>query len=1319
MTDQRIFSYLSILKFFYENPFEQEFSGVSKKDALYLVQSHLRDLSARYPEDHEFKDLKNISLLSNIDFATKIGKDFRFAFDNFNKTLERAIRALDDEQQLIDSQAKQGRPTPARLPPNIPPNISALVEEYERNVLQTVSRHPSPRGQWFSGVSNRHLLRRAWEDEVALQDKDGNAISKKDALSRLLETARFAEIKKQQEENLISKKELLLENAESAFERAFAETGAAAVISPKDIKNLFIDILEKDSEEEQEVWQGQVLSVFSGMGITPKILSKEERDKKIKSAYQKKVQEQIYQRLSGGAPPTPDEQLKKQRETTAQTQAADLAREIVDNLNTKALIFASLRKHLNNIYAISDIDQKREILGGLLFGRVLAEANSACAEIQDVRKNRLIEEATFDAVGELLSARYVDRLTPEFVRSTIEKHLQKKVGKKIKLPDGSFPEIKLDQEADFASEIIEITSDAVPQSIEQALDQTAGQYGGKYKIPIPGLIFLDQLARTSIVANNALYESLKKAQNLREGWDLFKKSDYIKDHLQRNIIYFKELLDKETDPQKKERLQQNVDFFNACLADPTKTPDDVIFQVFSLQYAEEHHLSIEERQLFMKYLENYQRVIQKSPILGRWVHFVANFNSLETTNWVSKTFQKIPILKNFMQLPNAQVWALSKIFFQVAINDPSVVPLAVWQLGWGITKSSFLFSVKQKFASRVNMFFERLIEKTPSLFAKNTLRGVRSLVFVRHRGVTIITLLQPLAAVEAIWDKAWRTGAQLLVDKTVIWALRLLGKRVFASLVSSIGVGGVLFGIPVIGPVLGFLWIIIPFVWDFLIPERVKRFLKWVVMGLSLGLLWLIYYVLGLGGVLGLIIGAFIPVVGPVLGALIGMGVGIGVYVLTGSKLLAPGWFVNLFPNLSGIFGGSAGSVASGIGQSLGSLGAGTAYAAPATGGAIAVGTVAGAGVASYLGITFLTTALWTPVSPSAVPGGAVATSFQVRKSVKEVNTGFCTFSDTKSSCTNDAADPGKNTEFEYQIKIQVTDKNKKLTNFKITDEIHIIALGPNPPANPTMKDVKKYVVTPTNIVPPTELPDASGNNTAVVTYIINFRDSKYMNSYISNLVTVETGGEKATNGFSFTIGKPPPSMCPLLLGEITCGSWGGTYDCHGTKSYWQYVETYDGRPACSYPIPVLDNSMSQKTQSSWPCYSPSGSETYGFALDISKTVDPSGSVFFPWIVGEDEISWTMENSFPNGTYFAAFYRGVAPSGKQFRIYVTHMNSSFAPNGESGEKLGEICLSTNYDEYDNKTSACYMSTPHLHIELAIDGKAVRPEEYLLCGFDTY
>ncbi len=309
------------------------------------------------------------------------------------------------------------------------------------------------------------------------------------------------------------------------------------------------------------------------------------------------------------------------------------------------------------------------------------------------------------------------------------------------------------------------------------------------------------------------------------------------------------------------------------------------------------------------------------------------------------------------------------------------------------------------------------------------------------------------------------------------------------------------------------------------------------------------------------------------------------------------------------------------------------------------------------------------PPAPSFVPGAITSPYIGIEKTADP-------------NCMNRAGCPSFGP-VEYTVKIYA--KKGSLSNIQIRNQYKVIGESNAAEPNPEIEAL--------NDLPQTISPGQG----FTFTYSLNL-GTEYDNSIIIDSLTVtantsEQKGATASTNASVVIGNPPID-CPVPGGRMR-GALDGSYDSgreigHGSNEYWIRVGG-----SCRYALP-------QGTGCRGPLNSPgnicSGQANrcsyYGYAIDVF----PSGStdVLAPRVLGEETI-WVYDNSFSNGR--AGWSHVYLDSNRGYTIVFTHLKreANYGTSIPSGAKIGELFnLGGN---------------THLHLEFAINGVYVRPEEY--------
>ena len=288
--------------------------------------------------------------------------------------------------------------------------------------------------------------------------------------------------------------------------------------------------------------------------------------------------------------------------------------------------------------------------------------------------------------------------------------------------------------------------------------------------------------------------------------------------------------------------------------------------------------------------------------------------------------------------------------------------------------------------------------------------------------------------------------------------------------------------------------------------------------------------------------------------------------------------------------------------------------------------------------------------------------------------------------CLNRDACPPLPGQVTYNIQIKA--KKGNLSNIRVQNEYQIFGEGVGTVEAPTI-DAPEII---------------SSSAPFNFTYSIPI-DEELDNSVIYDTLTVtaDAGDEQkdalASAIASVIIGNPPASSCPILGGIITTPSYEGAAERgHGSNSYW-------GGPAgeaCGFDIPAFsgclgpnssadtDNNNVCKNQASTCAY-------YGFAADVVG----QQVVQLPSLFGKT-LNWNYQNrvSIKKGSWGYGYTFTADDGNTTYSLYLGHLNLTTPPNQlASGSVVGSL--------YQG------LSSPHVHIELQINGQWVRPD--FLCG----
>ncbi len=1263
--NKRIEAYLKTLEFIRSHPFEESIAGLSRQDALTLIQNFL---DQHFPRQKinllRYSDLlssgKNI-LTDSVRFSTQIG----LAINQLTPLLN-----LPEDQTTI-SFANSTLPAA---------DINRIVEAWENEVNDSFKNISPMSKRAFLPTSTARAspFRKKWEKQVVYTETYKDSKGKEHKIEHLAGETLAKELL--QERSFQVQREIVSQRQNRIYEiktklgtELTEQLSLATEDQPRElldniakIHQIIVDTvdLNEDVSQEEKFWEDTSFSIYKPLqrqaigSLTP-----EQREEKIKEVYEKKVQEKL---AASGDPLSQDTDFIKQ-------VVALIPGEYLTEQSYLKFVDKKLNQQGRDIFEI------REDIGGLLFGKLTLEAERAVSGIQLRPKQR---QKMGDAVAEAFFEIQAKGLNVANMSSDeINKILYDKLDKNLRtavVRRGS-------NEFDISQEAKQIAV------FEAQIAAAKGDTEELHALPIPGMIFLDKISRRMIVEDKTLYNALK-TRTVDETLQTFPKLKL--EELQNKLNAGKKLSKNEEGLYKE--LKNNLKNISS---------ENLLPFLFGLEpTSDTHKFSKEEMLLVKRYLQGYQQVLQKHKTIG-WM-----------VNWNARLYSMNPVFSvGKFSLPKIQAWMVFKQTLSLSFSDPTLFPLASTILTWNLVKGTVGYTIKNEiYIKGINKIFNTI----PSL---NRVGFFFFFFFVKEPGQYIVTWLHPVHAVKSLLEEGGKKLLQKTLNKTVQWGTRLIGKeameKVLAKLASSalgrLIVGG---GIPVIGQILNLLG----FLWDFVFPEWFKRLIK-IAVGLTIAfLLWILSFIIGLVGplallgmVAGLIFGGFS---GFLIGGAIGFLAQTGLWILTGNVMWLPAWLHGAANAIGGFFTGLWNGL-----TGAGKMAAPAALSGPmiSSGAWMAIASTGTAAAGGLVSVMMITTTVWTPIGPSAVPGGMIAQDFQVRKFVQSVPLGTNSPTDdcryvTKNEedmsypltteCKNKVAEKTNSTVFEYVVLIKAN-SGKTLSNITIKDEISVVAQGPCPDlkepgdkANcPKGQKPNKYTISPPDIqaqVDGKTVPDELGNNTLEIKYRIDFHDEKYMNSAVFNLVKVTANGQTASNGTVFTIGTPPPSDCPVKQGIINAGSLGGTDSKgqpwewqHGSNKYWDFVGS-----KCAYPIPALTqtrgNSISYPNATYCSSRQPAR-EDYGFAADIGPR---NQMVFFPTIYGEP-LSWSLDGDIeqgnPNKDNPTDGWGGIFSAEGQdysYKMYLTHLSPGFAHSGQSGQAIGTM----------------FPDTPggsHVHVEL--------------------
>lgn len=193
---------------------------------------------------------------------------------------------------------------------------------------------------------------------------------------------------------------------------------------------------------------------------------------------------------------------------------------------------------------------------------------------------------------------------------------------------------------------------------------------------------------------------------------------------------------------------------------------------------------------------------------------------------------------------------------------------------------------------------------------------------------------------------------------------------------------------------------------------------------------------------------------------------------------------------------------------------------------------------------------------------------------------------------------------------------------------------------------------------------------------------------------------------------KESKGTCPVQSPTITCGSYGSNYPrCiggHGSNTYWSGSASEAGK--CSYNIGGFagPSNPTDPDGNTNVCYNRNWKlgDTYGYAVDVAS-MGSGAPVVLPSINGKIITwSWTgAELGSPNDDNpiwgYIRVYRGTDEDNNKYEIWLSHMNrdEGNVKNVPPGTRVGSL--------FNLGTGT------HLHVELLINGKYVKPE--FLCS----
>lgn len=174
-------------------------------------------------------------------------------------------------------------------------------------------------------------------------------------------------------------------------------------------------------------------------------------------------------------------------------------------------------------------------------------------------------------------------------------------------------------------------------------------------------------------------------------------------------------------------------------------------------------------------------------------------------------------------------------------------------------------------------------------------------------------------------------------------------------------------------------------------------------------------------------------------------------------------------------------------------------------------------------------------------------------------------------------------------------------------------------------------------------------------------------------------------------------SSCPIIMTSSAAGSYNPiTQKGHGSNEYWHALYS-DESSMCKYSIPATSGCRAPTVGQDNVCYKKGLTQCdfYGFAMDVSSS--SSNNVSLPQIDGKD-VKWNFSGVEYEDSGVGWTYGYTDESGK-YSILLKHVNRGMTKENNlmSGTKLGSL--------YNQGTST------HLHLEVQVDGRYVRPENY--------
>jgi hypothetical protein len=178
--------------------------------------------------------------------------------------------------------------------------------------------------------------------------------------------------------------------------------------------------------------------------------------------------------------------------------------------------------------------------------------------------------------------------------------------------------------------------------------------------------------------------------------------------------------------------------------------------------------------------------------------------------------------------------------------------------------------------------------------------------------------------------------------------------------------------------------------------------------------------------------------------------------------------------------------------------------------------------------------------------------------------------------------------------------------------------------------------------------------------------------------------------------GIPVGASCPIPNGKILWGSYGSTYGKgHGTNAYWDAL----GENCTAY---TMNGCYARKAGDYCFGKGLATCDAYGLAADIIyPDVQRRGQqIYLPYLDGE-QVTWTYVSGSSsdcncNGTVRATH------DGQVYEMFLSHLSAP-PKGGQSGDVTGTL------------RGGAEDGTPHVHVELSINGQYAQPELMCLGG----